>query len=74
MAKKKIEETPVEETIVEVVAEVAEVKDVEVSLEPVEGESDEHKRVREVYIAFKLQSPEKWEEEKEALLAKLAVL
>ena len=36
--------------------------------------SDEYKRVAAVYEAFKIQSPEKWELEKETLLAKLELL
>lgn len=43
-------------------------------LAPTEGESVEHKRVREVYIGFRSQNPQGWERDKVELLNKLSKL
>lgn len=43
-------------------------------LAPNENESEEHKRVRLIYVDFKLKNPEGWERDKVNLLEKLRIL
>lgn len=75
MARKKIVEEVIdttEEVSLEQVDAVVEALVAET--EAPKERSDEYKRVAAVYELFKVQYPEKWELEKEALLAKLELL